>query len=591
MPSLVSRSGERHQIVRTLTTIGPAKDNDIIVQTHSTQATHAVIKLDSGRFVISTSERKALMVVNDKKSRKHVLEHGDEVTLGDATLVFDLWDSATISAPVQDTHHERIDAYERLMAFSARLADAEDIDTLLNTLMDEVIVLTGASKGFLLLQDDDAFRIKSARNVNNETIPDGANAVSDSIVAKVIESGEPIIVSDALNDTIFSSSRSVIQLRLCSVMCVPLRFAQNTLGVIYVGNDNVVNLFEQSLLETLRVFCGQAALLVAHAIQRDALSEDNARLRVKLEGHRYGELLGTCTPMREVFARIEKVSQANVSVLIRGETGTGKEMVAREIHRRSPRRNGPFVAVNCGAFAENLIESALFGHKRGAFTGAHTDKQGCFQAAHGGTLFLDEIGEMPRQLQVKLLRAIQERKVSRLGANRAEPVDIRLLTATHVDLEEAVSNGAFRQDLYYRINVLSINLPALKDRGTDILLLAQHFLEHYGKEYERPKVHFAREAKRCLEGHGWPGNIRELQNRIRKAVLLADQDVIEGVDLELTEESMVQKILPLADAKEQFQASYIERALELNGGNRTKTARDLKVDPRTIFRYLEKQRT
>ena len=591
MPSLVSQSGERYPIVRTLTTVGPARDNDVMIETHAGPGTHAVIKLDGGRFIIAPSERKALMMINGKKSRKHVLEHGDLIKLGDASVTFDLWDSATISAPVLDPHHERIDAYERLMTFSARLADAESIDTLLNTLMDEVIVLTGASKGFLLLKDDTAFQIKSARNVNNETIQDGANAVSDSIVAKVLESGQPIIVSDALNDTVFSSSRSVIQLRLCSVMCVPLVFAQNTLGVIYVGNDNVVNLFEQSLLDTLKIFCGQAALLVAHAIQRDALSADNARLRVELQGHRYGELLGTCAPMREVFARIEKVSKANVSVLIRGETGTGKEMVAREIHRRSKRNDGPFVAVNCGAFAENLIESALFGHKKGAFTGAHSDKQGCFQAAHGGTLFLDEIGEMPRQLQVKLLRAIQERKVSRLGANKAESVDIRLLTATHVDLEQAVSTGTFRQDLYYRINVLSINLPALKDRGTDILLLAQHFLDHYGKEYERTDTHFSREAKQRLEGHGWPGNIRELQNRIRKAVLLADKQTIEGVDLELTEDSMVQKILPLAEAKERFQASYIERALELNGGNRTKTARDLKVDPRTIFRYLEKQRT
>ena len=292
--------------------------------------------------------------------------------------------------------------------------------------------------------------------------------------------------------------------------------------------------------------------------------------------------------MREVFARIEKVSKANVSVLIRGETGTGKEMVAREIHRRSKRNDGPFVAVNCGAFAENLIESVIWAQKGRVYRRTLRQTR-LLSGWHGGTLF-DEIGEMPRQLQVKLLRAIQER-VSRLGANKAESVDIRLLTATHVDLEQAVSTGTFRQDLYYRINVLSINLPALKDRGTDILLLAQHFLDHYGKEYERTDTHFSREAKQRLEGHGWPGNIRELQNRIRKAVLLADKQTIEGVDLELTEDSMVQKILPLAEAKERFQASYIERALELNGGNRTKTARDLKVDPRTIFRYLEKQRT
>jgi DNA-binding NtrC family response regulator len=381
-----------------------------------------------------------------------------------------------------------------------------------------------------------------------------------------------------------------MQLRLCSVMCVPLLFGQAILGVIYVGNDNVVSLFEQGSLDVLKVFCSQAALLLANAIAKDELRNDNARLRAELEGRRYGRLIGDDPSMRAVFARIEKVANTTVNILIRGQTGTGKELIAREIHRRSACGDGPFIAINCGALPSTLMESAMFGHKRGAFTGAIADKIGCFQAANGGTLFLDEIGEMPNELQVKLLRAIQERVVSRLGSTRLEPVDIRLLTATHVDLENAIGVGRFREDLYYRINVVTIELPPLKDRGEDVLLLARHFLAKLVEEYERPITGFSRDAVSAIQRHGWPGNIRELQNRIRKAVILSDATLVCSEELELTASQVIERVLPLAVAKEDFQRQYIDRVLAINGGNRTKTARELGVDPRTIFRHLEKSR-
>ncbi|MEE2757590.1 MAG: sigma 54-interacting transcriptional regulator, partial [Myxococcota bacterium] len=484
MPSLVINGQRRYFIARKLTTVGRGPDNDLILNESEIELTHAVLKIDSGRFIINPTSRKHPVLINGKKVRKHVLEHGDLITIANTQLRFDLWDEpdATGSNSPPDPTDE-LDAYERLCQFSMRLADTDSVEILLSKLMDEVITLTGAAKGFLLLKTQDGFDVKTARNLNHENIADNMHAVSDSIVETVLSTGKPLIVSDALNDTMFSASRSVIQLRLCSVMCVPLVFARETLGVIYVGNDNVVSLFEKETLSILSVFCAQAALLVANAIQRDELTYDNARLRVQLEGHQYGELIGTSGAMRDVFARIEKTAQTNVSVLIRGETGTGKELIAREIHKRSKRAAGPFIAVNCGALATNLIESALFGHKKGAYTGAHTDKVGCFQQANGGTLFLDEIGEMPKELQVKLLRAIQERRVTRLGSNRVETVDIRLLTATHVDLETAIKEHRFRQDLYYRINVLSVDLPPLRERGEDRLLLAQHFVSKLAAEY------------------------------------------------------------------------------------------------------------
>jgi len=274
-------------------------------------------------------------------------------------------------------------------------------------------------------------------------------------------------------------------------------------------------------------------------------------------------------------------------VLITGETGTGKELIAREIHNRSVRAKGPFITINCGAIPENLLESELFGHVRGAFTGAVANKAGRFQAANGGTLFLDEIGEMPLALQVKLLRALQERVVTRVGDTHAEPVDIRVLAATNRDLEVEIKGGRFREDLYYRLNVVQIHLPPLRDRGDDIVVLARYMVGRYAPDYGNQVRGLTPQAVAAIKRHHWPGNIRELENRIKKAVVLADKALLGPEDLNLAPDDLP-PILPLADAKDRFQREYINEILALNNGNRTKTARDLGVDPRTIFRHLEK---
>jgi transcriptional regulator with PAS, ATPase and Fis domain len=291
--------------------------------------------------------------------------------------------------------------------------------------------------------------------------------------------------------------------------------------------------------------------------------------------------------MREVYRRIEKVAGTDISVLVTGETGTGKEIVAREIHRRSPRAAGPFVAVNCGAIPESLLESELFGHVKGAFTGAVATRPGRFQAAHGGTLFLDEVGEMPPALQVKLLRALQERTVTKVGDTRPDPVDIRVVAATNKVLEEEIKKGTFREDLYYRLNVVAIPLPPLRDRGEDVVVIARWFVQRYAKEFGARVRGFTPSALVAMRKYGWPGNIRELENRVKKAVVLADKALVSAEDLDLRPE-ILEPILPLAQAKEEFQKRYINEVLDRNGGNRTKTAKDLGVDPRTIFRHLEK---
>ena len=593
MPSLILEPGGRSFFIgRTLTSIGHDRENDISLEDPEVGPTHAILKLDAGRFILVDQSRSFPILVNGRKTRKHVLEHGDQVQMGSSQLRFNLWDepSQSLEITAAEEPASELAAYQRLANFSERLTESDDIDSLLEALMDEVIDLTGANKGFLLLNSGDELKVKTARNINRETIDSSQVHMSDSIVQQVLESRGAVIVSDALNDTLFCASASVVQLRLCSVMCVPLIFGGTLLGVLYGGNDNVVNLFGQATLDILSVFASQASLLMTQILRREQLADDNARLRIELEGSRYGALIGDNESMRKVFTRVEKVAKTNINILIRGETGTGKELIAREIHRRSPRCEGPFVAINCGALPESLMESALFGHRRGAFTGAIDDKVGCFQAANGGTLFLDEIGEMPARLQVKLLRAIQERQVTRVGDSKPRDIDIRLLTATHVNLEKAIEEGAFREDLYYRINVVNIELPALKNRGADVVLLAKHFTQQLAKEYDRRITGLSAGAIRVISQHAWPGNIRELQNRLKKAIVLAEGPQIQGEDLDLTPDTITARVMPLSDAKEDFQRRYIDQVLEMNRGNRTKTARDLGVDPRTIFRHLEKHR-
>ena len=430
MPSLIS-GGRCHPLVRKLTSVGADPESDIQLQGLGVAPTHAHIRLEDGRFVLFAHDPRAWpLLVNGKPAKKHVLEHGDALVMGHVALKYHLWDDRTTTERETGPAPDELQAYRRLATFSERLAERVGVDELLEALMDEVIALTGADKGFLLTIQDGEPKLRTARNLNKESIADSLAHVSDSIIARVLDSREPLIVSDALNDAKFNASISVMQLRLCSVMCTPLIFQGTLLGLIYVGNDNVVNLFEPRSLDLLTVFASQAALLLQHALQMAALRHETATLRQDLDRKKFGEIIGSSDLMREVFRRVEKLSATDISVLILGETGTGKELIAREIHARSRRKSAPFIAINCSAIPENLMESELFGHRKGAFTGAIENKIGSFQAAHGGTLFLDEIGEMPPNLQVKLLRAIQERVVTAVGDTRPTPVDIRVVAAT-----------------------------------------------------------------------------------------------------------------------------------------------------------------
>ncbi|CAN5889662.1 hypothetical protein BH11MYX2_BH11MYX2_31590 [soil metagenome] len=571
---------------KKLTSIGNSPDNDIVLPDPLIQDGFA-IRFD-GQIYTVLALKKTDFVVNGKKRGKHKLTHDDRIVIGSCELRFQMVDE---SAPTEGEAGETIadiDAYAKLHEFSERLFHQRDLGELLDTLMDAIVEITNADKGFLVLLEGDTVDVKVARNLNKENIADAVAQLSDSIVAKVIRTRKPVIVSDAMRDDEFSAAKSVMQLKVSSVICVPLLDRGRLIGLIYVGNDSIRDLFQQDTLRVLTVFSAQASLIVANALLLNELRVDNKRLHERLEQYRFGEIVGTSPPMQQGFRKVEKISVTDISVLITGETGTGKELIAREVHNRSPRATKPFVTINCGAIPENLLESELFGHVKGAFTGAVANKQGKFQAADGGTLFLDEIGEMPVELQVKLLRALQEKVVYRVGDTRPETVDIRILAATNRELEKEIAGGRFREDLYYRLNVVNVELPPLRARGDDVLVIARYLLSRYSREYDAKVKGFSPNAAVAIRKHNWPGNIRELENRIKKAIVLCESTVIGPDDLGLNGDTLP-TILTLADAKDKFQRDYINEILALNNGNRTKTARDLGVDPRTVFRHLEKE--
>ncbi len=329
-------------------------------------------------------------------------------------------------------------------------------------------------------------------------------------------------------------------------------------------------------------------VVLKRAFYVSQLEEEQRKLRNRLSGDSFEGMLGASPKMLEVFSTIKKVSTTDAPVLITGESGTGKELVARAIHSLSSRKSKPFIPINCGAIPENLLESELFGHEKGSFTGAHAQRKGRIEMAEGGTLFLDEIGELPFSLQVKLLRFLQEKIIERVGGREEIGVDTRVVSATNRDLEEAMKGGSFRNDLYFRLGVISISLPPLRERKGDVLLLAKAFLERYADENTKNIKGFTPQAIDAIEQYEWPGNIRELENRIKRAVIMAEGRKITPEDLEMASPPAGFEIIGLKEAREALEKELILKALSRNNGNLTKAAAELGISRPTLYDLMEK---
>jgi transcriptional regulator with GAF, ATPase, and Fis domain len=582
--NLITKTRRDFLLRKPITTIGRAAGNDLVLDGGDVGTSHASLMRTGSQYTLNATPQGGAVYVNGQRTRSVVLAEGTTLLVGSWQLTFGEGDP-----PAEKPSEEppRLDVLEKLVSLSAEMMKDTTPNRLFASLLEGLVSLTRAEKGFVIVFKDGERHLAASHNVEDEKLD--IDKVSDSIVDQVAKSRQPIILSDAMSDARFGRAKSVVDLKLSSVMCVPLSYRNDLLGVIYLGNDSVTDLFTSRDLTYLQIYAAQASLIVYHALMLNQLKLDNRNLRTQLQAASQGEMIGTSAEMKRVFRVLRRVAPTDLSVLVLGETGTGKELVARELHKLSSRADRAFIAINCGAIPENLLESELFGHKKGSFTGAVNDKVGKVEAASGGTLFLDEIGEMPMNLQVKLLRVLQERVIERIGELAPRPVDIRVVAATNKDLQELIQKGEFREDLFYRLNEIAVSLPPLRERNEDIEVLGQYFLARYREQYKTAVRGFSNGALAAMRAYYWPGNVRELENRIKKAVIMSDRALLAAEDLGVAETPR-QALKPLSEAEEQFKLDYIRRALELNGWNKTQTARDLGIDPRTVFRYVEKLR-
>jgi len=587
------------KLFKKITTLGADNTNDISIPDPSIDANHAYIIFDGKHYNISPVNRKSVILINGRQEKNYKLTHKDVITLGEVNLTFDLFDE--IDTRTKGSAPSEMAGYHKLHEFTEKLLGQYRIEELLNSLIDMLIEITQADKGFLILKrEEKGYDVTVARNINRESIEGAIGYVSDTIIARVVETRKSLLVADAMSDEFFNKSVSVMNLKLSSVMCAPIVARGNMLGVIYLGNNNVINLFTPEKMQLLEIFAAQAALIIQNAIIVNELQIDRKELQEKIEQMRFGRIIGSSDAMREVFQKISKIAGVDVPVLIMGETGTGKELVAREIHEKSMRRDGPFVAINCGAIPGELLESELFGHKRGAFTGAVANRTGKFKAADGGTLFLDEIGEIDATIQIKLLRFLGERTFERVGSNKTLSADVRLIAATNKNLEAQVKAGAFREDLYFRLRVVELRLPPLRERLEDIPLLARAFQSEFSRENEKPLKGFTTEAFDALMRYPWPGNVRELRTAIEHAVILCRGEKITLRDLPLAlreavsrtpDEKDIKRLLARQDlTSKEIERERIISALKATQGNRTQAARRLGMSRRNFHRKLHLHR-
>jgi len=509
----------------------------------------------------------------------------------------------------------------KLARINKRINSELRLRPLLELVLDTMLEITEGVRGYIILKDEAGnLRVKCARNMDSKEVSGENFSFSSSIVKKVIETGKPLISVDASSDSSFHSSKSVVELNLKSVISVPLFAKGKILGAIYADNPYGSNMFTEEDINLLMTFADQAAIALENArlirenmmrekkierlnrklsdllgkqkIELEAMREtiDRTAIRRKEGSGKYMEIVGESSAMQKVFRLLDRIADTELPAVIIGESGTGKELVARAIHFASKRASQPFVTQNCGAVPDTLLESILFGHIKGAFTGADRNRPGLFEMADHGTLFLDEISSMSNQMQIKLLRTLQDGVVRPLGSDIEKKVDVRILAASSTRLEKLVEEGKFREDLYFRINVISIEIPPLRDRKEDIPLLVNHFLEKHGKG---KKLEVLNSAMKKLINYDWPGNVRQLENEIMRAIVLS-----EG---KITEEDVLQDVpatLPLffGDSKnfdlkvnvEKLERVLIEAVLTKTGGNKSKASKLLGISRFGLLKKMEK---
>jgi transcriptional regulator with GAF, ATPase, and Fis domain len=562
----------------------------------------------TSRWELALADGDVLLLGNHKDPVRIAVRIGDDADepqdLGDRLIASrSIMNLPAVADQLERDPGEALRVYKALQPLGARLEPSEVIEACITATFQ---LLPRATHVAILLRSDsdkDRFALAVSRERNKgEARAAGADPVraSRTVLRRVLADRAAVLTANAQEAL---SSESILGGQILSILAIPLWRGDDIIGLIQSDNRASAGMFSETDLEVGLLLAAQASLAIDNAtlVQRLRVAEERARgenvyLRRKEQKIQFDNIIGDSPAMKAVFAQLERVVDTRATVCIGGETGTGKELIASAVHHQSQRRDKMFVAQNCAALPENLLESELFGHKRGAFTSADSDKKGLFEIADGGTLFLDEMGEMPLTLQAKLLRVLQEGTIRPVGATAEKQVDVRIICATNRDLAVEVEKGRFRQDLYYRLMVFPILLPPLRDRREDVPALAAHFLKRYADEYRVELPGFTQDALDALASYNWPGNIRELENEIQRLVIQAEQGHwIEPTDLSprlRKIEGTVTRIAPqkgtLKEMMDQVERWLITEALRDHGGNKTKTAVTLGITREGLHKKLAK---
>ncbi len=619
-------------------TLGRADDNSVMLSDYHLSSQHARVYHDGNHFIFNdlrstngsvVRRGKSTFVIDANVGWEITLHSDDVICLGDPTEPVEiriqlhaeedtaagqLGDKLIASRSIIDlpavadrVEHDPASAL-RIYKSLAPLRLAVDMTETLDAVVDATYsLLPRATHVAILLRSDadkDRFTVALARARNpSDTCDDDAKVVpaSRAVLKRILNDRAAVLTANAQEE--LGSSESIMGGQIMAMIAVPLWRGEEITGLIQADNRHSAGIFSETDLEVALLLGAQAALAVENAslvsrlkIAEERLRGENAYLKQKEGKFSFDNIIHTSAVMKQVIGQLMKVLDTRATVCVEGETGTGKELIARAIHFQSRRAEKMFVAQNCAALPETLLESELFGHRKGSFTGAETDKKGLFEIADGGTLFLDEVGEMPMSLQAKLLRALQEGTVRPVGATAEKQVDVRILCATNRDLAKEVENGNFRQDLYYRLMVFPIRLPPLRERREDIPLLADYFLKRYATEYRRSIAGFSQESLDALSTYGWPGNIRELENELQRLVIQVDEGgwvEVEHLSPQIRKvEGTLARIAPkkgtLKNMINEVERWLLAEALRDHDNNKTKTAQTLGITREGLHKKLSK---
>lgn len=491
--------------------------------------------------------------------------------------------------------------HQKLLDLGRRLLAETDLNRLLQQAMDDAIEITGAERGMIILfGPEQQILFETARHLSKEDIQNPKFEISRTLIERVRTTGEAICSGNVLADPVLAQSKSAARLKVLSVICLPLVHEDRTFGLVYLDNRTVEGAFEPETCKFAKSFGDFISFAAYTALERKNLVTRVQTLEQQLlERHDFKAIIGQHPAMLRLLQTVAQIADSEATVLIHGENGTGKELIARALHFNSGRKEKNFVALNCGAFQESLIESELFGHVAGAFTGAVKNKAGWFARAHGGTIFLDEVSEMSPAMQVKLLRVLQTGEYAPVGSTELQNCEVRVIAATNRHLPALVREGKFREDLFYRLNVIDLEIPPLRERRSDIPLLMKHFLKKYSARYKKDGIRLTPETEAILLAHAYPGNVRELENMIERGLALAENNLIEPrllpasvYSAAVVANSPIPKASTLTAAKqraaEKAERDFITDCLQTTYGHISQAAKIAGVDVSNFHKLMKK---